>query len=241
MSDELPTMSPGGSWIVRHADAGGEPPWQPGGFHDDLADALADAFAEPMILHQVFRDGDHIDVCVVPPNHTRPHQMLVTAGMSDTPMRLPAEYDGRTRLELVMALPAGWALTEETMKSENVFWPVRLLQGLARFPRRYDTFLDERHTVPNGDQPEPYAMNTKFVCALIAPAPFTGADLGGLRAADGTPVDFVSVIPIYRDEMELKLQRGAVALFERLRKAGVTEFVDVRRPSVCRRRLFGFF
>jgi hypothetical protein len=240
MGDEAVGRSRGGSWIVRHRAGEDERAWETGGFHDDLGDALAAAFAEPVALHWVFDDGEHIDIWVVPPNARRPHHTLVTAGMSDKPMTVPDGYGERPRLELTLSLPANWTLTAETMKSERVFWPVRLLRNLALYPYRYATFLDVTHTVPNGDEPEPYALNTTMICALIGPSPFTEPDPATIRGSDGRVVQFASVIPIYRDEMEFKLRHGAAALFERLRAAGVTDLLNTKRPSVCRAKRFGF-
>jgi hypothetical protein len=243
MGDEDVGRSRGGSWIVRHTAAGGgrEPAWQAGGFHDELGDVLAAAFAEPFALHWVLEDGEHIDIWVVPPNERRAYQTLVTAGMSDNPMTVPDGYEERARLELTLSLPANWTLTNETMKSERVFWPVRLLRNLALYPRRYATFLDVTHTVPNGDEAEPYALNTNMMCALIAPSPFAEPEPVTIRGSDGRVVQFASVIPIYRDEMEFKLAHGAAALLERLHAAGMTDVLDVKRRSVCRARRFGFF
>jgi hypothetical protein len=240
MGDELVERSRGGSWIVRHA-APDERAWDAGGFHDDLGDALAAAFAEPAALHWVLDDDEHVDIWVVPPNARRACQTLVTAGMSDKPMTVPDGYGEPPRLELILSLPASWTLTAETMTSERVFWPVRLLRNLAMYPRRYATFLDVTHTVPNGDEPEPYALNTTMLCALIGPSPFDGTDTATIHGSDGRTVQFASVIPIYRNEMEYKLAHGAAALFERLHAAGVTDVLDVKRRSVCRAKRFSFF
>jgi hypothetical protein len=46
-------------------------------------------------------------------------------------------------------------------------------------------------------------------------------------------VQFYSLVPLYREEMELKLRQGADALLERLDEHGVTELLDVRRENVC--------
>ena len=160
---------------------------------------------------------------------------------ADKPMTVPDGYDEPPRRELALSLPANWTLTEETMASERVFWPVRLLRNLALYPRRYATFLDVTHTVGNGDEAEPYALNTKMMCALIGPSPFTEAETAAMPSIEGQAVQFASVIPIYRDEMEFKLAHGANALLDRLRTAGATDVLDVTRRSVCGAKRFGLF
>lgn len=47
---------------------GDEAAWKACGFHDDLGDAPQAAFAEPVALHWVLDDGEHVDIWVVPPN-----------------------------------------------------------------------------------------------------------------------------------------------------------------------------
>ena len=51
---------------------------------------------------------------------------------------------------------------------------------------------------------------------------------------------FFSVVPIYRQEMQLKLDHGTEALLDRLDRANVTELIDPRRKNVCA-GLFGLF
>jgi hypothetical protein len=48
-------------------------------------------------------------------------------------------------------------------------------------------------------------------------------------------IHFLSVVPLYREEMALKLQSGLDPLLERLDAAGVTELLDVRRKNVCKK------
>ncbi len=47
-------------------------------------------------------------------------------------------------------------------------------------------------------------------------------------------------MPLYREEMELKLKRGADAVVERLNAEGVTEVLQVRRKNTCKRSIWPF-
>ena len=107
---------------------------------------------------------------------------------------------------------------------------------LARLPHEFETFLYHGHTVPNGDPPEPYAANTELCCAWIAPPVLTPDGFGELTMADGRVVHFYAFVPIYEDEMKLKLDRGDDALIEAMDEHGGTELLDPRRPSVAPRR-----
>lgn len=48
-----------------------------------------------------------------------------------------------------------------------------------------------------------------------------------------TVVQFHSLIPIFREEMELALSDGSNDLLERLGEANVSELIDVNRENAC--------
>ena len=43
----------------------------------------------------------------------------------------------------------------------------------------------------------------------------------------------MGIVPIFERELELKLEQGVEALFERFDRAGVNELLDVQRSSVA--------
>jgi len=53
-------------------------------------------------------------------------------------------------------------------------------------------------------------------------------------------IRFFAVIPLHRDEMQLRLDRGLDALYDLLDAAEITEILNADRPSVIprRRKLF---
>jgi len=155
----------------------------------------------------------------------------------ERPMVAP---DGDGYAELFLVLPPTWpAPGSDAFRHPSGAWPYRLLQDLARLPHEYATWLWEGHTVPNGDPAEPHAPNTQLAGALLTP-PMIEADGFERLAVDGRGVHFFAVIPSHADEMQLKLKKGADALYEPLDKAEVTEILDPDRPSCvprCRRLL----
>ena len=122
-----------------------------------------------------------------------------------------------------------------------ILWPKK--QGIVQFPHRFETWLYCGHTVPNGDPAEPYARGVGFTGVVLATPLLVPDEFDVVRAGD-REVRFQSVIPLYTDEMDLKLAQGADALFDKLGEAGVSEGLDVGRPSVvsgpAKRRRFGF-
>ncbi|MEO1370220.1 MAG: suppressor of fused domain protein, partial [Acidobacteriota bacterium] len=59
--------------------------------------------------------------------------------------------------------------------------------------------------------------------------------------ADRT-VHFHALVPLHQDEVDLKLEKGAEALFDGFDRDGVSELLDPGRPSsVHKKRFFGLW
>ncbi|MBX3182603.1 MAG: suppressor of fused domain protein [Polyangiaceae bacterium] len=185
-----------------------------------------------------------IELAIVPPDLDREHTLLITVGMSDAPMAVPREVQGNNpelyrHAELVLGLAEDWPLATET-------WPATLLSRLAQLPERHSTWLGAGHTVPNGDPPLPYAGGSELCCALIAPTFEVDEGFKQLRllpakkGADGlipgVLIQFYGVIPIFQEEMDLKLSQGAEELLDRLETYRVTEVLTPSRRNVAKRR-----
>jgi hypothetical protein len=188
------------------------------------------------VLHQIVSPWVHVDVLVAAPTQQRPFHTLVTCGMAERAM-VPWEPDPALEYaELVLALPSDWPL-----QAPEGGWPLKLLQDTAELPHRFQTWLHLAHTVPNGaPKPQPYARGCPFSGIVLAPPLLTPEGFDTLAVGD-RQVRFLGVIPLYADEMDLKLEQGVEALFDRLDAAGVTEGLDVTRASVAdpRPRRFG--
>jgi hypothetical protein len=186
------------------------------------------------VFHELISDAVHLDVHWVRPSPARPYHFLVSSGMSDRPMNIPGGVEAPRHIELIVTLPERWWIGDEAFRSDNWYWPVRQLRTLARFPHKYDTWLGEGHTVTNDDPPQPLAPGTRLCGAILVapqhvPAAFPELNFGGKT------IRFLAVVPLYEEEMALKMRDGTAALLERLRKQGVTDVVDPTRPSVARR------
>ncbi|MBJ6367224.1 suppressor of fused domain protein [Snuella sedimenti] len=193
------------------------------------------------VFHELISDQVHIDVHWVKPSLERPFHTLVTSGMSDKPMNTPEEVEGCDFAELSICLPSDWKISEEDFKEEKNYWPMRWLKYLARFPHEFNTWLSYGHTIPNGDPAEPFSDNTQLSTMLLLPTIVFGEDFRTLRLKNKA-IDFYTLIPIYSEELNLKMKKGVEALFDGFDKFGVSDIVQVDRPnSVKKRKLFGLF
>lgn len=192
------------------------------------------------VFHELVSDTVHIDVHIVLPNETCDEIRLVTSGMSDLPMSVP-EGSGRPKFaELMVTLPPHWKLDQESFKDEDWYWPVRLLKSLARLPHKHGTWLGFGHTVPNGNPAEPYAANTSFTGAIVLPPVTATSEFSQLTIPGIKDVQFYAVVPLYAEEMELKLRKGTDELLERFDRNGVDDKIRLDRQNVARRKIWPF-
>jgi len=191
--------------------------------------------------------GD-IEIMHVEPVEALPYHTLITAGMSELRMDVPAEVEAPRRLELMMTLPERWPLDARSREQPRYGWPISLLQELARYPSRRGTWLGWGHTVPNGDPPRAYARTVGSIArrwlrsaefcgviiapSLLVPVPFYELGSGPER------IGFLSAIPLYREELELQRRAGMEELLSRLLRHDVSDLVLPERRNVAR-RFFG--
>jgi hypothetical protein len=188
------------------------------------------------VFHELVSDTVHIDIHIVKPQKSFPFVRLVTSGMSDLPMTIPEDASVPRFAEVMVTLPATWALDQESFQDERWYWPVRLLKELARLPHKHGTWLGFGHTVPNGDPSEPYAANTKLCGALILPSVTVPDEFHTLRIDEAKEITFFSVVPLYADEMALKLREGVDELLDKFDSAELTDVIDPLRRSVLKKR-----
>ncbi|TYP74784.1 suppressor of fused domain protein [Paenibacillus methanolicus] len=195
------------------------------------------------VFHEIISDLVHIDILFVPPTPQRNYYTLVTCGMSNRPMTVPEGAENFRYAELMLCLPPSWPMSEEAFRDEEHYWPVRMLKTLARLPHEYDTWLYHAHTIPNGDPARPYARNTKLAGMLVE-LPTLVNDPHAfftLNMEADKDVHFFTLVPLYAEEMNLKLAQGTEPLLEKLAQAGVNEIVQLDRKNVAKKKLFGLF
>ena len=185
------------------------------------------------VFHELVSPDIHVDICVVPPSKERDYYTLVTMGMGAHRMHVPeelAEYK-LERAELVIALPPDWKLDGESMEEERWYWPIGLLKVLARLPIASNTWLGFGHTM---DKQSPFAEDTELCAALLVgpqDVVWNGGEVCTLPS--GEVVNFYQVIPLYRNEMEYKMEHDADALLKKM--AGISFVVNPTRQNAITR------
>jgi hypothetical protein len=235
--------SPGGGTVYRHTHRVAEP--EPVAGDSESIEAISEHIQQHLgevdfVYHELVSDLVHVDLHVVAPRPDRNYYTIVTSGMSDRPMNTPEGAEEYRFAELLICLPPDWPLDREALEDERLYWPLRWLKIMARFPHEYDTWLFLDHTLPNGDPAEPFAANTQMCCWLLTQPLTTSDAFDKLELGPAKTVYFLAAVPLYREEMELKLNKGVEQLYERFNKVGVNEVLNLARKNTCKRR-FGWF
>ncbi|HBK46777.1 MAG TPA: hypothetical protein DDZ67_10175 [Xanthomonadaceae bacterium] len=234
-------VSLGGSRILRHGAAAD---WRPadGEMCLERISAHIERYLGPVdaVFHEIVSDAVHIDVHIVAASAGFPYLRLVTSGMSDLPMAVPADVPAPRHLELMITLPGDWPLAQQDLSDERHYWPIRLLKTLARLPHRHATWLGYGHTVPHGDPAEPYAGDVGFAGAIVLPSISVPDGFAELVVDADKTIAFMAVVPLYPEEMALKLHRGTDALLERFSRKDVSDICEPGRANVAGKR-FGLF
>lgn len=237
--------SRGGSPILRHELR--ERPIEVAHGDPEIIEAVdrhIERFLGPVanVFHEIVSTDVHVDVHAVAPSAARPFWTLVTSGMSERPMTVPPGAEDFAFAELMITLPATWRLSMEDFQDERWYWPVRWLKTLACLPHEYATWLGFGHTVPNGDPPGPYGPGTDFCCMFVAPPVSLPEGFHTAHTPSGRAVSFYALYPLYREEMELKLEAGTDELLARFEAAAILDDVRPGRKNVAeRKKLFGLF
>jgi hypothetical protein len=193
-------------------------------------------------VRETLREGGDpgaVEVLHIPPQDTRPVRTLVTCGMSDRPMNVPVGKKAPRYVELMVTLPRTWAFDEKAQQDPRWNWPLKLLRTIANLPRA-GQWVGWGETIPNGVPPLPLGPNTKLCGAVIVPSLLVPQDFYELKIAAHS-IAFFSVMPLYKEELELKEEKGVNHLFETLLDAGVKDFIDPRRKNVARKKFLGIF
>jgi hypothetical protein len=194
------------------------------------------------VYHELLSDKVHLDVHVVPPSADFPFYALVTSGMSDRPMTVPPDAptdEAPPYAELCILLPSTWNIPADSaevaaaFEDENVYWPIRWLKMLARLPHEYGTWLGFGHTIPNGEDAEPFSDDTELGCMLLLTALSLPEEFQTLAISPTKTVQFYTLYPIYREEMALKMEQGVDALIDRFEEYDIGDVLDLTRPNVA--------
>jgi Suppressor of fused protein (SUFU) len=184
------------------------------------------------VLHERISPTVHLDVMVVRPTAVYPFLRLVTCGMAEQPMHVPPGWCETHYVELSIALPPTWPVSMGAFRDERFYWPVRLLKHLGRLPHDGETFLWTGHTIV-GNRSQLYAPDTQLCASVIVPPLIAPREFGEFNVGGERSVRILGVLPLYAEELEVKLEHGLQALMDLIHGADLTDIVDPQRQNLA--------
>ena len=116
---------------------------------------------------------------------------------------------------MLINLPRDWKLTKADCREERWSWPIRMMLATAHFAMEDpEVGLESRTTLDEGEDGIPFAENTELRGEILLCPGVFGADSFFCRLPDGDEVNFYQVIPLYREEIQYKLEHGSDALLD---------------------------
>ena len=179
------------------------------------------------VFHELVSGEMHIDIYVVEPTEQFPCYRPFTCGMGAKRMELPEQAEGKRpdRIELMLSLPADWKFDKMSVEDTNLYWPVGLMQYLARFPWNESTWLGFGHTIPL----QKFAENTELSGVLLNYPENYPFAAGHIDLPRGT-VQLINIVPLYSEEMDYKLSCGIEGL-EKLMGSTLYSPIDPKRKN----------
>lgn len=166
-----------------------------------------------------------VDIFVIPPTVEKRFYTLVTMGMGAHKMNVPQEYaeDKLERAELVLCLPPNW-----DFEAERCGWPLHLLKMIAKLPVEKDSWLSWGHSIDYGDTISDEAQ----FCAIMLIDSLFGLESTVCKMPDGEEVNFYQVVPLFRSEINFKIEKGAKYLMREFDKNSLMIADPDREPVI---------
>lgn len=178
------------------------------------------------VFYEVISLDIECRIYVVAPTPEQPFYTLITGGMGAYAMNTP-DLETPARAELVIRVPSHWNLNSN---QEKDYWPIRWLKNLARQPLHQNSHLASGHTLTT------YTLaDTDFEGLLLLEVDTDEHEIACVNVSGDKTVFFYQLVPLYREELQYKLDAGLMALMQRLEEANIPypPIVDSHRPNVC--------
>ena len=180
---------------------------------------------------EVLKACEGFDIVSVKHQSFKECLVLFTSGLSKVNQEVIAGSEAYTNIELFFCLPEYWSL-------ENSPWPLDYLKRLGDYVVAKKSWLGNGHTMPTGNPPESLEEHFKAKAFILMRPDYLKHFFGD---------DFISkngfvplaVVPIFPQELAVKIRTSHTLIFEKFEAKGVDERIDTYRKSALRKKFFG--
>lgn len=163
----------------------------------------------------------------------RPYHILCTSGLANKEQNTSEKYPEFKHIELYICLPDYWKLDK---KDSEHHWPIEWLDRIGAAQQTTESWFGPGDTLPAGKPPKTFSPKMEQNHFILA-EPMEVEVLKEVKL-EHKLVKFMSIIPIYREEIDYKLRNSAKHFMARYQLAKNTELVDNFRQSVVKKMNF---
>ncbi len=160
-----------------------------------------------------------------------PITVICTNGLSDYKMPVPEKLAGKEYNELCFCLPNYWEWEE--LENPAMNWIFPWIQKLAKHVVEKETWFGHGHTIPSGKDLAPLSPTMKQNNLILLDPMLLENELAPIHVQD-KEINFLTIVPIFSDEMDFKQAKGTFKLLQRLSNKGVNEILDDFRTTSMR-------
>jgi len=196
----------------------------------NLKEGLIARFGESRVKDISVEPGD-MPLIALDIELSSPVTVILTNGLSDYKMPVPEPELGNEYNELFFCLPNYWKWEE--LDNPRMNWIFPWLQKLSSFVVNRETWFGHGHTIPCGKEFESLSDTMKQDHFFMMRPLLLESELEELELEDKT-IKFLSIVPIFADEMDYKQGKGTVKFLRKLINKGVSEKLDDFRGNVLK-------
>lgn len=197
-----------------------------------MKEQLIKRFGEHRVSELPTKEGE-VPLLILDLELKSPVHVIVTNGLSDYNMPVPEKWKGREFNELYFCLPSYWEWEDTDNPQMN--WVFYWIQRLAKFVVQEETWFGHGHTMPCGKEMNPLSSTMKQNNFMLADPMLLEQEMASVMV-DGKEIHFLSIIPLYKNEIDYKQSKGTFKFMQKLVNNGITEKLDDYRGSAMKRK-----
>lgn len=191
------------------------------------------------VFHEIPALDLRLDIYFIKPENSE-FNILLTSGMSTLKMNVSSEVENVKDLEfaeLMILVPKSIEFNEIYTGENNSDWIISILKRSAKFPHFYDTWIGVGHSLQAEEDFSPYSTDTNFVGALILPSVTFDKNFTEINRK-GRKINFYDVFPLYKNELEFKIENGYSKTLDLIIEANPDEVLDINRENFIPKKSF---
>jgi hypothetical protein len=196
----------------------------------DLKSALESRFGAYRVA-EVGSSGEEFPLLMLDLELKSPVTVLMTHGLSNFTMPVHEKHQDKAHIELYFCLPSYWNF--EDLNDPNANWIYIWIRRLAKFVIEKKTWFGHGHTMPCGAEMRQLSATMNQNHFFLSDPMLLEKELEPMIVGE-KKIHFLSIIPIFPDEMDYKQGKGTFKFQQKLVQHGVTEKLDDYRGTVLR-------